>query len=118
MLRAKSANMTKMLLATAVLLLAGCSHTHQIMLGADEPLTEESAVEASRKPLAMDGTDVTQFEPVPFRDKAHGVFAKNTLGTDGGYVLWRQRGDRKLCSYVVFLERSGKIATCKVDNVK
>jgi hypothetical protein len=72
----------------------------------DRQLTEEVAVDLTRKTLEAEGFDVSSMKPQPFWNNDPRVFVRNTINPNEGHVLW---GDRHAVGweYHVIIEKNG-----------
>ena len=54
------------------------------------------------------------FGPIPYQ---HGpeIFARNTLSSNDGYVLWHRKGSTYVWDYMVYLQWEGHEVTCDVS---
>ncbi len=84
-------------------------------------LTEQIAIEFSRKALAADGMESPGMCPTPYRDRRPGedgknlYFAVNTIDPNNGYVLWTTREGYY---YSVQLQKVGSEIVCQVYRSK
>jgi hypothetical protein len=74
----------------------------------DRQLTEEVAVDLTRKTLEEEAFNVASMRPQPFWHNDPRVFARNTINPNNGYVLW---GDRHL-EQVTFIRSQGLEYKC------
>jgi hypothetical protein len=84
----------------------------------DRLLTEDLAVEFTRKTLQAEGIDVSSLKPQPYdwHDDPYRnakLFARNTINPNQGYVLW---GDphHAAWEYSVTIEKKGLDICCRV----
>jgi hypothetical protein len=112
--RMRPINVPRVLALCSALALLGCSHTYSFELQTGEAMTEPVAIRLSRQALKQDGLDIAGFEPVPYQ---HGpeVFARNTLGSNDGYVLWHRKGSAQVWNYMVHLDWEGREVACTVS---
>jgi hypothetical protein len=73
----------------------------------DRPLTEDVAVELTRKTLEEEGFDVASMTPQPFWHNDPRVFARNTINPNNGYVLWGDPHHAPAWEYSVTIEKNG-----------
>ncbi len=93
----------------------------------ERPLTEQVALEITRRALEADGYDTSVLSPVEYRHEfpeghAERFFARNTLNSNSGRVLWgpapapwgsliKRNAFR---TYAVRIEKSGSEIRCRV----
>lgn len=80
------------------------------------PITEEEAVEASRRALHQVGEDETLFTPRAWDGR--NLFARNTLTPTEGYVLWEPVVTGTHPGFAVNVEQSGSTVRCEVCRCK
>lgn len=88
----------------------------QVMLPAQtqQPLTEEQAVALSREALHQVGEDITKFTPRAY--DGTNFYARNTLNSHSGYVLWASKSSHP--GFSVHLEQTGEAIRCGVSRCK
>ncbi len=126
-----SARFVLFLLGAFVLLIAGFlviavwpwlwpPPSYRFSLPSGTNLTEQIAIECSRKALAADGKESPGMCPTPYRDRGPGedstnlYFAVNTTDPNNGYVLWTTRQG----TYGVELQKVGNEIVCQVYRSK
>ena len=97
------------------------SPTYRFSIPPGSALTEQIAVEFSRKALIADGKGSPGIWPTPYRfhgdpgvDGRNLYFAVNTIDPDSGYVLWTTREG----SYSVDVHKRGNEIECTVRLLK
>ncbi len=88
----------------------------QVILPAQtqQPLTEEQAVALSREVLLQLGEDITKFTPRAYDGTK--LYARNTLNSSSGYVLWASEDSHP--GFSVHLEQKGEAIHCGVSRCK
>jgi hypothetical protein len=83
----------------------------------DRQLTEDVAVDLTRKTLEAEGFDISLMKPQPFWHDDPRVFARNTINPNDGCVLW---GDPHAVGweYKVNIEKNGPDVCCRVYRPK
>jgi hypothetical protein len=84
----------------------------------DRELTEDVAVDLTRKALAVEGIDVASLKPQPFWRKDPRVFARTTINSNSGYVLWGDPRQASGWEYSVTIEKNGSDVRCRVYRPK
>jgi hypothetical protein len=84
----------------------------------DRELTEDVAVDLTRKTLETDGFDVVSMKPQRFWRDDPRVFAKNTINPNKGYVLWGDPHHAAGWEYLVQIEKYGPDVCCRVYRPK
>jgi hypothetical protein len=89
----------------------------------ERPLTEDIAVELTRRCLDRAGCDTSRMTPVEYRsdyptDSVERVLARNSLNPNNGYVLWGPRSDRHphvggVWTFLVSIEKRGSEYRCR-----
>jgi hypothetical protein len=96
--------------------------TYRSTFAAGDRLTEEVVLVRARDAIRQAGYDPNSVEPVCFRTpcpKPEGYFARNTVDSNRGYVLWRFTSDnRTLYQLSVTVERRQDEIRCTVGRVK
>lgn len=81
----------------------------------DAILTEQEATDLSRRALVKKGLSSPALHPKPYRHNSPKVFARNTIHTNHGYVIW---GDTNHYRYSVHMEKSGTTVRCSIAKCK
>ncbi len=96
------------------------SPTYRFSIPPGTALTEQIAIEFSRKALIADGKGSPGIWPTPYRSQGPGedgrnlYFAVNTIDPDNGSVLWTTREG----SYSVDVHKRGNEIECRVSLLK
>lgn len=105
------------LVLLSLAMMVGCSSTYVLPVERSESLREDVAIRISKKALEMHGVDVKNFVPSPYRENSTEILARNALGENAGYVIWRQVGDLKYGYSVSISQKNGKWV-CVVGRLK
>ncbi len=98
----------------------GSPPTYRFPVPPGTTLTEQIAIEFSRKALITDGKGSPGIWPTPYRSQGPGedsrnlYFAVNTIDPNDGYVLWTTRDG----SYSVRVNKVGDEIVCRVSRMK
>lgn len=89
----------------------------------ERPLTEDLAIELTRRTLDRDGYDTSRMTTVEYRtDFPEGhletVFSRSSLTPNDGYVLWGPRSEQhpdvaRVRTFLVTIEKSGSEYRCR-----
>jgi len=90
----------------------------------ERALTEDVAIELTRKALQCDGYDTSRMTTVEYWNDLHEghlerVFARNSLTENDGYVLWGPKLDQdpdvgRVGTFLVTVEKVGSEYRCRV----
>lgn len=81
---------------------------------AGQPLTENDAVELSRRALILYGKQSGGMHPVPYWHDDERIFARSDLDPDSGYVLWWVSRPECEWEYSVDVTREGDEVVCAI----
>lgn len=87
---------------------------HEFPVGPDVQLTEEVAIEYTRKALVLDGKASPGMHPFKWTDREFDYFARNTLDPNRGQVLWEIDSDRRGWDFAVNIEKTDSKITCSI----
>jgi len=100
------------------LYITSSSNIYEYQVGQGEELSEEMALDLTKKALIDSGLDGSFIYAVPFHPGGSDLFARNTIDSNRGYVLWQKEGNDTKYAYIVYLERSEGQVTVTINEPK
>ena len=81
-------------------------------------LTEDVALDLTKKTLAAEGIETYRMKPQPFWHNDPRLFARNTINPNDWYVLWGESHDPPGWEYTVTIDKNGSDVRCRVSRPK
>jgi hypothetical protein len=84
----------------------------------DRQLTEDVAIDLTKRTLVAEGIEVSAMEPQRFWTNDPRLFARNTINPNQGYVLWGNPQHGPMWEYHVNIKKNGSDVRCRVYRPK